>query len=258
VRKGYGWKPQQDDVRDLDYDKSYLARKLGPPRLLPPSVDLRPFEPPVFDQGQLGSCTANATCAAAEFLGFRVKKAIPLSRLFLYYATRAAEGTITEDAGAELRDVIKVGHQRGICAETVWPYDENRFADAPPPAAYAEAMTRLFTAYYSIDDNTRAKGVKTALADGLPVIFGFSVYDAFESDAVAVTGKVPIPLPSDRPVGGHAVLAVGYDDGTNDVIVRNSWGPNWGDKGYFRMPYDYIFDPTQANDFWVLTHEMGL
>lgn len=218
---------------------------------IPPSKDLRPQDSPIYDQGQLGSCTGNATAGAIQFA--RRLEGLPdlvPSRLFLYFNGRALEGTTKIDAGAEIRDVVKGAIKPGVCPETEWPYDISQFATQPPPLAYSDA-TQDHVIRYSVVHQSMT-GMKTCLALGFPFIFGFTVYSSFESDEVASTGIVPMPGQNEQVIGGHAVMAVGYDDVTQTMIVRNSWGTYWGDKGYFHMPYAYIRNPNLASDFWMI------
>jgi C1A family cysteine protease len=220
---------------------------------LPSSVDHRAELPPVFDQGDLGSCTANATCAQYWHLALKKDQASAFlpSRLFHYYVTRAVEGTVNQDAGAHIRDSIKAGVKWGLCHEELWPYVIGNFKKKLPDPAKNDAAKHKILQYHRIDQSPAQ--LKSALADGRTVNFGFTVYTSFESDAVAKTGIMPMPnTRKERAVGGHAVLAVGYDDEKRWYVVRNSWGESWGDKGYFYMPYDFIHDHHYADDFWVI------
>lgn len=206
--------------------------------------------PPVYDQGQLGSCTGNAIAAAFEYEAIKQKeKPATPSRLFIYYNERVMEGTVDQDAGAAIRDGVKTVHNLGVPAETLWPYDINKFADKPPAEAYAEALNHEAISYA----RCLPSHVRQALANKTPVIFGFTVYDGFEGAQVARTGVLHLPGPKEQVVGGHAVLAVGYNDTTQSIIVRNSWGTSWGQRGYFTMPYAYILNPGLASDFWTIS-----
>ncbi|TMA97021.1 MAG: hypothetical protein E6J70_15550 [Deltaproteobacteria bacterium] len=226
LKLGYGWIPDLPDHRDILYGAVHRV-----PARLPSSVDLRRGCSPVEDQGDLGSCTANALAGAVEFL--EKKDRIPLvnvSRLFIYYDERVIEHTVSEDAGAMLRDGIKTLVKQGVCSEKKWPYVISKFAVKPSPACYKEGANHQVTAYARLQtvDEMRA-----CLAEGYPFVFGFTVYESFESDQIARTGVVPMPRPTERVLGGHAVLAVGYDDAQKRFLVRNSWGSGWGLKGYF-------------------------
>jgi len=241
----YGWIPDLPDARDNVYQ---LPLKLAAP---PPSVDLRSGCPPVYDQGDLGSCTANAIGAAIEFDQIKQKMAHSTpSRLFIYYNERVIESSVDSDSGAQIRDGIKTVASQGACPETMWPYIESSFATCPPPLCYANAKLHPAVQYARVPQD--AGHLKTCLAAGFPFVFGFTVYESFESDAVAKSGIVAMPASGEASVGGHAVMAVGYDDAAQRFLVRNSWGPGWGVGGYFTIPYAYLSDADLADDFWVI------
>jgi C1A family cysteine protease len=245
VNAWYGWVPDRPDFRDKLY-----AAIAAPPKKMPPKVDLRAGCSPVENQGNLGSCTANALAGNLEFLEKKVgRRATNLSRLFIYYNEREMEGTISEDAGAAIRDGVKSLVKQGVCAEKNWPYKIANFADKPPPACYRQATSREVTSYHRV---IGLQQMRQCLAEGYPFVFGFSVYESFESDAVASTGTMNLPKPGEKQVGGHAICAVGYDDATKRLLIRNSWGTGWGIKGYFTMPYDYASNSNLADDFWTL------
>ena len=246
IRKSvYGWLPDIPDNRDHLYG---AVRKI--PAKLPAKVDLRPNCSPVESQGDLGSCTAHALTGALEFLMKKDKvKFSDLSRLFIYYNERVIEHSVKTDSGAMLRDGIKTLARQGACTEKLWPYDITKFAKKPPKACYTEALDRQILAYARL---ATVDEMRACLADGFPFVFGFAVYDGFESQQVAKAGVVDMPKPNERMLGGHAVLGVGYDDRAKRFIVRNSWGPVWGQKGYFTMPYAYLADRNLSDDFWTI------
>lgn len=238
----YGWRRDKPDRRDH-------LRVQRPGVALPPYVDLTAQMPPVYDQGNLGACTGNAVAAAVAFARSKQKLAdFTPSRLFIYYNERVLEGTIESDAGAEIRDGIASTAKLGVCNETDWPYDVGKFAVRPPDACYASATTDLVTAYARVDQTL--DGLRECLAAGFPVVFGFTVYESFESGAVAASGVMPMPRAAEKALGGHAVVMAGYDDDHQMFIVRNSWGASWGRAGYFLMPYAYPVDGDLAADFW--------
>jgi C1A family cysteine protease len=241
----YGWVPDIPDHRDL-----YFAPP--PPEKLPPKIDLIAECPKkVYDQGQLGSCTANAIAAAIEFDLIKEKKEIfTPSRLFIYYNERVIEGTINQDSGAMIRDGIKSVNKQGACHETIWPYVIGKFARRPSDKSYSDALLHQSLSYQRV--NRTLDQFKSVLASGYPFVFGFTVYESFESKEVTKTGVVPMPQSKERELGGHAVLAVGYDDSQGRFIVRNSWGQKWGNKGYFTMPYEYLTTSDLSDDFWVI------
>ena len=245
--RGYGWLPDLPDQRDYLY--AAPSRVLAK---LPPKTDLRPGCPPVYDQGQLGSCTANAIGAAHQFEQLRqdAGKAFAPSRLFIYFNERTLEHTVATDSGAMIRDGIKSVASQGVCSETLWPYQTTAFAQKPPAPCYREALHHQVVAYHRLLQT--ADQMKGCLADGYPFVFGFSVYESFESPDVARTGNVPLPARSERVLGGHAVMAVGYDDSLQQFIVRNSWSAKWGKQGYCFMPYAYLTTPGLASDFWTI------
>ena len=219
---------------------------------LPPQEDLRPECPKeVYDQGQLGSCTANAIAGALQF--DQIKQSLHTfipSRLFIYYNERVMEGTVGTDSGAQIRDGIKSVGSIGAPPETDWPYVINEFAMKPPTKAYKDAPLGKALQYQRVPQVlTQMKG---CLASGYPFVYGFTVYESFESPQVAQTGVVPMPAAGEKVLGGHAVLAVGYDDSSQRFIVRNSWGPGWGMGGYFTVPYAYLTDNNLSDDFWTV------
>jgi C1A family cysteine protease len=254
----YGWKPDLPDQRDYGY-----AVPAGVLRNIPDRIDLRPQCPAVYHQGDIGSCTANAIAAALEF--DMMKQRLPSftpSRLFIYYNERSIEGTVGADSGAYIRDGIKSVASEGDCPESEWTYDGTaaleggifapgaKAAIRPSPECYADAVRHTAINYQSIDQNLA--DMRGCLASGFPFVFGFTVYPSFESEAVAHTGTVPMPAADEKTIGGHAVLAVGYDDTKGMFIVRNSWGAGWGIGGYCYMPYAYLLDDNLADDFWTI------
>lgn len=270
----YGWKKDKPDNRDYIYhgegnievplQKGFWSSLLGffssckkQPAPVPPptpptgNVDLRYKCPPVVDQGQLGSCTANALAGALAFL--EIKDTIPdqaFSRLYIYYNERVIEGTVGSDAGAEIRDGMKTLETvDGACYETTWPYDINQFTVKPPANAYTEGGAHLVTLYASIQSFT---DMQTCLDAGFPFVYGFNVYESFESAEVAATGVVPMPASNEQLLGGHAVLCVGYDNPSQRFICRNSWGTDWGQAGYFTIPYAYLTNTSLCSDFWTI------
>lgn len=243
----YGWVPDLPDHRDHTY--AVAAHILAE---IPDSIDLRPQCPrEVYDQGQLGSCTANAIAAAIEF--DRMKQQLNVftpSRLFIYYNERVMEGTVGSDSGAQIRDGIKSVAAQGDCPEPEWPYDISQFAVQPPQSCYDDAVKSKAVQYQSVTQNLA--DMQGCLASGYPFVFGFTVYPSFESADVAKTGNMPMPKSGEDPIGGHAVLAVGYNKEDRVFIVRNSWGEGWGDYGYFYMPYAYLLDDNLSDDLWTI------
>lgn len=228
----YGWRPSLHDDRDHAADLAFEGA-------LPPSVDLRGRMPAVYDQGQLGSCTANAVAACVEYLFKQHGEDFMPSRLWIYYWERSYEGTLGQgDTGAYGRDGFKVAHKLGVPPETDFPYDIARFQDPPPTQAQADAGQRKIPNYKAV--RRHESDLKAALAYGQPVAFGFTVYESFE--AIGSDGIMPLPRRGESILGGHEVTIVGYEHGS--LICRNSWGPDWGDGGHFYMPMRFA---TSAN-----------
>ena len=244
----YGWKPDLPDHRDIRYEEFVVEAAL------PPIVDLRAQCPPVYDQGALGSCSGNAIAAAVDFERMKQGESfITPSRLFIYYNERVDENTIKSDSGAMIRDGMKSVNKPGVCKESNWPYVISRFTRKPTKKCYAEALNYQTLKYLRISRNISQW--KACLASGYPVILGFSVYESFESETTAKTGVVTIPLSDEKALGGHAVVCVGYDTYRSCLIVRNSWGETWGDRGYFYLPFEYITNPDLSDDFWSIRLE---
>jgi len=245
--KRYGWIPDVPDVRD-----HLFSAPLPTLLTLPPKSDLRAKCPPVLDQGQLGSCTANAIANAHLFDQMKQKAvdAFSPSRLFIYYNERVMEHTVNEDSGAMIRDGIKSIAKQGVCAEKVWPYVIARFTRRPPAACFRAALQHQALSYQRLLQTVSQ--MKGCLASGFPFVFGFTVYESFEAEAVAKTGTVPLPAPTEGVLGGHAVMAVGYDESKQRFLAMNSWGTKWGDRGFFTMPYAYLTSDDLAADFWTV------
>src|SRR5690242_12891829 len=240
-----GWTRSLPDHRD------FLRAEPPPTMELPEAVDLSPLFPsPPFDQGDFGSCVFNAGAALMQYQQRR--QGFPVwmpSRLFWYKNVRLMEGTGNEDAGAVIRDAIKSLNATGVCYEALWPYDEKHFSPPPSQECYDVAENHQALRYARV--RQYARYLKSELAQGNPVIFGATLYESFESAEVAKTGRVPYPGKDESPLGGHCMLAVGYDG--DSVLVRNSWGTSWGEGGYCWMPMDYLCSTNLADDFWVCT-----
>jgi len=270
-----GWLPDYPDVRDYTQEHPEVQGELEKAKVagavealrLPPSKDLRAWCSPVEDQGNIGSCTAQAGVAILEYFQRKAfNKHIDGSRLFLYKATRNLLGW-TGDTGAFLRSTMGAMVSLGVPPERYWPYQTSNYDKEPPAFCYAFAQNYQAMKYYRLDPpneppNNVLQRVKRNLAADLPSMFGFTVYDSIWQ--VSGTGKIPYPAQGDAVAGGHAVLAVGYDDSmkiknpapgskatTGAFLIRNSWGSNWGDNGYGWLPYDYLLSGL-ADDWWSL------
>jgi C1A family cysteine protease len=253
LNKKYGWVPSLPSHQDHKFS-AILA-----PSALPPFVDLRKHFPSVYNQLDLGSCTANAAAGAMEFDQIKQNtKIFTPSRLFIYYNERVIENTVSSDSGASLKDSVTAVAKWGAPPETLWPYIESQFTVKPPTTAYTAGLLNKAISYTSVnqDQNT----MSSVLAGGYPFVLGFTVYDSFESDEVAKTGIVPMPGTNEDELGGHAVVAVGYNNSNATIdgvpartfIIRNSWGPEWGVDGYCFMPFGYLLNDNLADDFWTI------
>ncbi len=254
-----GWLPDVPDYRDHTSHSKQVKNLFnaqtplctGP---LPDRVDLRKFCSPIEDQRDLGSCTAQAVAGLVEYFENRAKgEFLDASRLFLYKVTRRLYG-FEGDSGAYIRGTIRALRIFGACPEDFWPYDTKRFDEEPTPFCYAFGQSYKAVEYYRLWDPDPAqllKQLRGSLANELPFAFGFSVYSSIWDPEVQKTGDVPVPTDGDRLEGGHAIMAVGYDDNSKRLLIRNSWGTTWGDHGYGTLPYEYV-EKGMADDFWVL------
>lgn len=251
------------DSRDFLY--SLEPHHLRKP--LPSRVDLRSHCPRIQDQGSLGTCTAHAVAGAYGYEQ-RVQKlrVINPSRLFINYNELALTNqTKKRKPTVRLRDALKAVAKKGVCPESVWKYRDNPslLLKQPPKKAFDAASKRRVFEYHripieSMKPEVFLKHLKRCLADRCPVVFGFELYESFKTDKVKKTGIVPIPdRKHDKFDTGHAVMAVGYDDRRKAVLFRNSWGTDWGMKGYFWMPYKMISDPKFTHDFWTIRGVTG-
>ena len=244
---GYGWVRDLPDSRDF----LYAAPLYRFPHGLPAAVDLRSQCPPISNQGKLRSCTGDAIAAAIEFDQQKQRKRPFLpSRLFIYYNERVIEGTTAQDAGAQARDGIKSVATLGAPPEKLWPYDVAKVCVMPSAKAYSAARQDLVSSYARVAQNLIQ--MQGCLAEGYPFVAGFTAYVSLESREVAESGIVPMPSSGEKVAAAHCVLVVGYRDTKRTFIVRNSWGAQWGMKGYCTMPYEYLLDPHLAGDFWTI------
>ncbi|MCK9542827.1 MAG: C1 family peptidase [Novosphingobium sp.] len=241
IKKNYGWIPDVPDQRDFLYKGTFSF-------LLPSKVDLREFCSKIEDQGSLGSCTAQALAGNIELLDKKSDNDYAdVSRLFIYYNERKIINKVNEDSGAFIRDGIKTLAKNGVCSEDLWDYEIKKFKIKPSKKCYRDALKRRISSYkrlYTLSD------ILSCLAEGYPVVFGISLYDSFQTIEVSNTGIIPMPQKTENLIGGHAVLAVGYDKSEKILIVRNSWGNKWGKDGYFFLPFDYV--KSLASDFWTI------
>lgn len=229
-----GWKRGVKDPRDFHLQVSWSARLTQPTKL---NLRTTAKLPRVEDQGEVGSCTANATTDAMEFLRLKAGiEAVELSRLDLYFKTRKAAGDLpAEDNGAQLPDVMRVARKLGVCREELWPYDPAKFAVEPPAECAADAEKNQVLYYYRC---ASVLSVCASIVQGFPVVIGFDCPVAMFTDEVGKSGLIPMPDGQGFD-GGHAVEIVGYDKATRLYDIKNSWGEAWGDGGFGRIPFDF-------------------
>lgn len=240
--RGLGMIPDLGDIRDQFRFIRFSQFDL------PASFSLRDSMPPVGDQGHLGACTAWATLWAFRHCLMRTAQRdyVP-SPLAEYYWTRAKQGTINEDSGASIRLAVKTVAKMGAAPEEMWPYDINRFLEAPPPQVEAEAERHQAILYERVPQTLGH--LQSALFGGFPVVFGISVYESLET---ADNGNVPMPSTDEQLLGGHAIQLVGYDNDAARFTWMNQWGEAWGDGGYGTLPYSFVLNPQLASDFWII------
>lgn len=235
-------------IKDKVDHRDYIYR--APRTAAKASVDLRSLCTPVEDQGTLGSCTGHAVSSAMEIILKRQRREIELSRLFIYYHARLLINTVNWDSGAYLRDAVKSVNKWGASNEKLWRYNIREYKTRPSVIAYEDARGRRATEYRRC---LNAADIRNALSEGHPVVIGFLVYTSFMSASTAKRGIMVYPdTRREAMLGGHAVCLVGYDSGKSVFIAKNSWGSEWGERGYFYMPYKVLEDPKMSMDFWAI------
>jgi len=249
MKRIFNYKKDVDDIRDYQFHKKVVLLEKS---ALPSSFQL-PSLPPILDQGDLGSCTANSSSNALRFL---LKKnnlnVFQPSRLYIYWFTRFIEGNTNSDSGASLRNTLKSISKYGACHENLWAYNISQFKTKPNAPSQTDAKKHASKfQYLAVKQNLDI--IKNAICQGFPIVLGFLVFNSFMSNKVTATGIVPMPDPNkEKMLGGHAVLLVSYDDSKRLFGFMNSWGPNWGNKGFFYLPYDYVLSPNLAFDMWAI------
>lgn len=253
----FGWKRDLPDFRDFKYSAHPEFTALPP---LPPSVDLRAGMSRVENQGNLGSCVAQAVSGILEFLqltrflGVFRDKFEDVSPLFIYWNARTLDGDNQSDSGTYIRTAIKALRTFGVCREVTWPYLEHRVYATPNSDAFTEAAPHKLVGGFRVNNRNLIE-MKQCLAHGYPFAFGVGIYSSFMSRDTAETGVVTMPKETERSLGGHAMCCVGYDDEKQAFLVRNSWGDKWGIYGYCWMPYDYLNSTQLCSDCWTIRDE---
>lgn len=252
----YGWRPDLPDPRDRSYN---LEEPISKANQLPAKFSLRDKMPKVFDQGQLGSCTANGIVGVLMAQGMKQGEAeLMLSRLYVYYHERAIEGTVDSDSGAQIRDGIKVVATLGAPPESVWPYDIAKFTDDPPVKADVEAKKHEAIEYHRVDPRSAGAPLRSALFAGNPIVKGFAVPERFEDpDWNPKTEALGLPRPYEGFIGGHCTVTIGWDFTCTRFPVpvfeeRNSWNARWGDEGHYWADARWLWSRELSSDFWVV------
>jgi len=255
---GFGW------TKDTAPEKAprYASIRQIAAKDIPTTLDLRPEMSPVEDQGPINSCVGQAVVGGLEFLQIKAgipknKRFLDMSRMWVYYGARKLYNLQNADKGCFIGHAIILVTDTGVVTEKRWPYTYSRLFQQPPKSLYVAAEKKIVRDYYYLWDHT-PDDIKAALAEGYPVIFGTALFTSFR--AVGKDGIVPVPKPGEACIGGHAMLIVGYTD--KYFIVRNSWGTNWGDKGYCYFPFEYFAQNSGAYnpgfDFWMLRSQTNL
>jgi C1A family cysteine protease len=271
-----GWKKQDEDSRDYSIVTPSVLKFFKSTPKLPKTCDLRKSMSPVVDQGELGSCTANAIAGIVDNCQYKVHKQFMIpSRLFTYYFTRLLEGSpVSQDTGATIRGTMKCLAKYGVPKEVSWSYDIKRFSIKPDSNVISQAEKYQALSYVLIDQPNMTPdsilvALKTQLKNKYPINFGFYVFDSY--DQATESGAFPYPSKNENCIGGHAVVAVGYNDSkiiknntdnnktTGAFLIRNSWGTSWGNNGYGWLPYGYVLNAFKGErlmtDCWVLVSE---
>ena len=252
----YGWKPDKPEDRLLTPTLCLHPRALA---TVPSHIDVSSNLPDAYNQLGIGSCTANLTSAMIQYdQKIQGLDWVMPSRLFDYYNSRLLEGTTEQDAGASISDAVRALELYGWVTEEEYGYDRSNLTRRPPQDLYDKAkVNKIVDTAYVFQSLPH---LQATLAAGHPIGFGFIVYPSFESDYTASTGTMTLPTQDDLlqgPIGGHAVLAVGYDNHKQAFYIRNSWSRGWGIKGHFWMPYQYILNSKLASDFRVINSIPG-
>lgn len=269
IRK-YGWNHTEQLTEEESAKFAYKVMNYHPNLESVKEVNNFAIMPEVKDQGHLGSCTANSICANYESQMIKLEKMhIPMSRLFLYYLEREREGNVDSDSGAQIKDGVAICNDTGLCLESLWPYDIDKFAEKPPANCYDDLQYHKAVKIERVKKNL--KDIDQCLLDGHVISMGFKVYESFESEQVSSTGIVPLPdVSKEKLLGGHAVCLFGkiVYGGKTKYLIRNSWGKSWGcnntggvegDRGNFMVDPEFLTSSSGffghqelCSDFWTI------
>ena len=248
-----GWNPQRPDQRDREF-----LPTVGRLDVAQTEFALNVDKIPVLDQGQQGSCTGHGGAGVVMYdQQAQGEKVVVPARAMIYYDARIPEGTTDQDSGAQVRDAVGGVAKYGVVPDSEFPYSDQVYDKAPSKQEYADATKQEALVYEAVS----YPNVNKAIASGFPVVFGFTVYESFESAEVAKTGVVPIPAPGEQVLGGHCTWIWGFNSahtksGNSKIpprtkACRNSWSKGWGDNGDFYLPQAY-FDSGSCSDFWII------
>lgn len=244
---GSGLRPDKPDFRDYYFKDTKYKQGLSIPNV----VDWRSRIEAPWDQGQIGSCVAHGTGSLIKY----VYPDLMPSRLKIYYDGRVFENTTRIDSGLEIRDGIKAVVY-GVCQEKLWPYVESKFKNKPSATCYATKNEKFITEYSRVGKSSDSASILdemlNCLTQGSPIVFGSTLYESFESDAVAKSGVVPMPTTREQTLGGHCMAIYGFNKSKKLFTVRNSWGTDWGDNGYCYIPFDYLTNTDLTSDMWMI------
>jgi C1A family cysteine protease len=249
IQTQLGYIKDKYDARDYIYKANNF--KWG----FPLKFNLKGLMPPVLNQGNLGSCVSNAVSNVLRYTDIKNKRTNNLnikiySRLFNYYNTRVLENSIFKDNGCQIRNAIKVINKIGSTDEKFWPYIITKFQDKPNKLSYDDAIKRKITKYRRVNQNQY--DIKSCINLGYPIIIGILCFSSMFTINVSKTGNIPYPKSDQQILGGHCIILVGYDDTTQTYEFQNSWGTDWGNKGYGKIPYKFVENPNYATDFWMI------
>lgn len=245
--------------KEIEFEETY-----EPQLVTKNNIDLREYFTPIKNQGEIGACTVFAVASIFEYiLKKNSDENYDLSESFVYYNVRRAKGNEDVDTGSSFQDVIKSMGTEGICTEQLHPYTKNLSAE-PSDEAYLDGKSRRIIKALNVAIEENA--IKSAIQDGYPVAISLKVYDSFSTTTFSgkgsnVTSSGFVTYPTEAEIdseefGYHAMVVVGFIDDTKHFVVRNSWGKEFGDKGYCYIPYSYVCD-HELNRFACIVTEVN-